>query len=184
MTVVTRLRARFDVVAREAAKFGAVGAANTVLDIAVFNLLVFGVGLAPLRSKVLSTVVAATSSYLMNRHWTFRHRERQDVRREYVLFFLLNAVGLAINLLIIGSVRYGLGLDGAVALNLANVAGVGTGTVFRFWSYRRFVWTHAGEVDEAADDGDVAAALALDVSRRAPDVTPHGVPAHVERRGA
>jgi putative flippase GtrA len=145
VTVVTRLRGRVDVVAREAATFGAVGAVNTVLDIAVLNLLVFGVGLAPLRSKVASTVLAATSSYLMNRHWTFRHRTRQDVRREYALFFGLNAVGLALNLLVLGVVRYGLGADGPLALNLANVVGVGLGTLFRFWSYRRYVWTRADD---------------------------------------
>lgn len=141
MTAVARLRQRYDVVAREAAKFGAVGAVNTALDFAVLNLLVFGLGLPPLRSKVGSTVVAATSSYLMNRHWTFRHRVRQDVHREYTLFFLLNAVGLAIALLVLGVVRYGFGLEGPLALNAANVVGLGLGTVFRFWSYRRFVWT-------------------------------------------
>ncbi len=166
MTVVTQLRDKYDVVAREAAKFGAVGAINTVLDIAVFNLLVFGLGLAPLRSKVGSTVVAATSSFLMNRHWTFRHRERQDVRREYALFFGLNGVGLAINLLVIGFVRYVLDLDSALELNLANVVGIGLGTVFRFWSYRRFVWTDAGAVATAAAEGDVVAAAVLDSSER------------------
>lgn len=180
MTVVGGLRAKYDVVAREAAKFGAVGAVNTVLDIAVLNLLVFGVGLAPLRSKVLSTVVAATSSYCMNRYWTFRHRERQDVRREYLLFFGLNAVGLALNLLVLGGVHYGLGHDGALALNLANVVGVGLGTVFRFWSYRRFVWTHADAVDDAAHEGDVLAGLALDAAAHE---GPHG-PQTAERRGA
>ncbi len=165
MTVVNGLRAKYDVVAREAAKFGAVGAVNTVLDIAVLNLLVFGLHLAPLRSKVASTVVAATSSYCMNRYWTFRHRDRQDVRREYLLFFGLNAVGLAMNLLVIGGVHYGLDRDGALELNLANIVGLGLGTVFRFWSYRRFVWTHAGGVETAAEDGDTVAAVALDTAR-------------------
>lgn len=166
MRVLQGLRGKYDVVAREAAKFGAVGALNTLLDIAVFNLLVFGVGLAPLRSKVASTVVAATSSFLMNRHWTFRHRERQDVRREYLLFFGLNGVGLAINLLVIGFVRYVLDLTSPLELNLANVVGIGFGTLFRFWSYRRFVWTGTGAVRAAAEDGDVVAAVALDVSER------------------
>ena len=166
VTVVTRLRAKYDVVAREAAKFGAVGAVNTVLDFAVLNLLVFGLGLAPLRSKVFSTVVAATSSYAMNRHWTFRHREKQGVRREYLLFFALNAVGLGISLLVLGVVRYGLDQDGALAINLANVVSIGLGTVFRFWSYRRFVWTQADAVETAADEGDVVAAVALDVAER------------------
>ncbi|MCU1692918.1 MAG: GtrA family protein [Frankiales bacterium] len=166
VTVVTRLRAKYDVVAREAAKFGAVGAVNTVLDIAVLNLLVFGFDLQWLRSKVISTVVAATSSYLMNRHWTFRHRAKQDVRREYVLFFLLNGVGLGISLLVLGLVRYGFDQDGALAINLANVVGIGLGTLFRFWSYRRFVWTKADAVETAADEGDMVAAAALDSSGR------------------
>ena len=166
MTVVTQLRAKYDVVAREAAKFGAVGAINTVLDFAVLNLLVAGLGVAPLRSKVISTVIAATSSYLMNRHWTFRHRERSDVKREYTIFFALNAVGLAIGLLVLGVTVYGLGQDSVLALNVANVVGIGLGTVFRFWSYRRYVWTQPDAVETAAEEGDVVAAVALDVSER------------------
>lgn len=163
---VARLREKYDRVAREAAKFGVVGALNTVLDFAVLNLLVFGLGVPTLRSKVVSTVVAATSSYLMNRHWTFRHRERGDVRREYLLFFALNAVGLAIALLVLAAVRYGLDRHGAVAINLANVVGLLLGTAFRFWSYRRFVWTSEDEVQAAAADGDVVAALAVDAADR------------------
>lgn len=165
VTLVAELRSKYDVVAREAGKFGTVGAINTVLDFAVLNALVFGLGLAPLRSKVLSTVVSATSAYLMNRHWTFRHRDRQDVRREYLLFFAFNAVGLGINLVVIGAVRYGLDLDSGLALNLANVVGIGTATVFRFWSYRRFVWTKPDAVETAADEGDTVAAVALDTAQ-------------------
>ncbi len=163
MTVLTRLREKYDVVAREAAKFGAVGAINTVLDFAVLNLLVFGLGVAPLRSKVVSTVVAATSSYLMNRHWTFRHRERQNMSREYLLFFGLNAVGLGISLSVLGITRYGLGYDGALAINAANVVGLGLGTLFRFWSYRRFVWLTPDAVELAAEEGDMVAAVVVDV---------------------
>ena len=190
-----RLRRRYDVVAREAAKFGAVGAVNTVLDFAVLNALVFGMGLAPLRSKVLSTAVAATSSYLMNRHWTFRHRDRQGVRREYVLFFLLNAVGLAIALVVLGVVRYGFDQESALAINAANVLGLGLGTVFRFWSYRRFVWTRPDDVAVDARDSDVPAAVVLDrpardrpahdrpaYDRPAYDRPVHDGPAHEQRR--
>src|SRR4051794_36553 len=87
-----RLRSLLD----ELAKFGVVGVINTVLDIGLFNYLHFGAGLNPLEAKTLSTVVAATSSYFMNRHWSFRHRERTGLRREYPLFFLFNALGLLI----------------------------------------------------------------------------------------
>ena len=164
MSVLRQLREKYDVVAREAAKFGAVGAANTVLDFAVFNALVFGLGVAPLRSKVGSTVVAATSSYLMNRYWTFRHRENQAVKREYTVFFALNAVALGMSLAIIAFVRYGLGLDGPLALNAANVVAIGFGTLFRFWSYRKFVWLAPAAVETAAEEGDTMAAVVMDVT--------------------
>ena len=37
--------------------------------------------------------------------------------------------------------HYALGLDNAVADNIsANVIGLGLGTLFRFWSYRRWVF--------------------------------------------
>jgi putative flippase GtrA len=163
VTLLARLRERYDTVAREAAKFGAVGFINAVLDFAVLNLLVFGFGVAPLRSKVASTLVATLSSYLLNRHWTFRLRDRQHMRRESTLFFLLNGVGLALSLAILGTVRYGFGLDGALALNAANVVALAAGMVFRFWSYRRFVWLKPAEVVAAADDGDVAAAVVVDL---------------------
>jgi putative flippase GtrA len=164
MSVMARLRERYDTVAREAAKFGAVGAFNTVLDFAVLNLLVFGFGVPTLRSKVAAALVATASSYLMNRYWTFRHRDRQHVRRESTLFFLLNGVGLGISLAILGVVRYGFGLDSPLALNLANVVALGAGMVFRFWSYRRFVWLRPTEVDVAAEDGDFVAAVVRDLT--------------------
>lgn len=132
---------RHRVVRREAMKFGLVGAFNTVLDFAVLNVLLFGFGVPALRSKVASTVVAATSSYVMNRCWTFNQRQRQRVRREYVLFFGINAVGLLIGLLVLAVVRYGLDRDGVLWLNMANLVGLGLATSFRFWGYRRFVWT-------------------------------------------
>jgi putative flippase GtrA len=163
VTLLARLRARYDTVAREAAKFGAVGAFNTVLDFVVLNALVFGLGVPTLRSKVAAALVATVSSYLMNRHWTFRHRDRQAVRRESVLFFALNGVGLGISLTILGVVRYGLGLDSALALNLANLVALAAGMVFRFWSYRRFVWLKPAAVETAAAEGDVVAAVVVDL---------------------
>jgi hypothetical protein len=36
--------------------------------------------------------------------------------------------------------KYGLGLTTLWALNLAKAAGLGLGTVFRFWTYRSFVF--------------------------------------------
>lgn len=145
-----RMRAlydRFRVLIHEFTKFGIVGAFNAVLDIALFNYLHFGSHhIGPMTSKAASVTVAATSSYFMNRHWSFAHRARTGIKREYVLFFLLSAVGLAIVEVCIAITRYGLGLKSVFALNVAaNVVGLGLGTLWRFWSFKRWVFLPPGE---------------------------------------
>jgi putative flippase GtrA len=138
---VRSLYTRFEVLLREIAKFGLIGAFNALLDIGLFNLLHFGWGVGPLTSKTLATAVAATSSYFMNRHWAFAHRARTSFRREYVLFFVLNAVGLAIALVVLGFTRYVLDLTSPLALNVAaNVVGIALGTLWRFYAYKRWVF--------------------------------------------
>lgn len=123
------------------AKFGVVGAVCTVIDVGLFNVLHFGAGLDPLLAKTLSVAIAATVSYFGNRHWSFRDRARTGFSREYTLFFVLNAVGLGMALACLAVTKYVLGLTGPLALNLAgNVIGMGGATLFRFWSYRRWVF--------------------------------------------
>jgi putative flippase GtrA len=86
-------------------------------------------------------VVATVFTYAGNRHWTFRHRVRTSVAREYPLFFLLNGVGLGIALACLATSRYILGFSGPLADNVsANVVGLLLGTLFRFWSYRKWVF--------------------------------------------
>ncbi len=130
----------------ELAKFGIVGAVAYIVDLGTFNLLRAGEAMhdRPLTAKVISTVLATTVAYFGNRHWTFRHRERTGLRREYTLFFAFNAVGLAIALSCLGISHYVLGFTSTLADNIsANVVGMAFGTVFRFWSYRKFVFTAA-----------------------------------------
>ena len=142
-TVVRALYARVEHLIHELAKFGVVGAVAFVVDIGVFNLLRHGaMEDKPLTAKVISTVLATTVAFAGNRQWTFRHRERSSVRREYVLFFGLNGVALAIALGCLGISHYVLNFTSPLADNIsANVVGMALGTMFRFWSYRRFVFT-------------------------------------------
>ncbi|MPZ27342.1 MAG: hypothetical protein GEV12_13255 [Micromonosporaceae bacterium] len=128
----------------EAWRFGLVGAVNVVINFVVFNAL--ALTLFPngeLKANIVATAFATTTSYLMNRGWTFRHRKTSRIPREYVLFFLFNAAGLAIELAVMGAAKYGLGLTTLWALNIAKAAGLGAGTVFRFWTYRTFVFAGA-----------------------------------------
>ena len=136
-----RLNAWLRAIAAEFAKFGVVGAVCTVIDVGLFNALHFGANVDPLLAKSASVAVATTASYLGNRHWSFRARGGKGFSREYPVFFLLNAIGLGFALACLAVTKYGFGLTGPLALNLAgNVVGMAGATVFRFWAYRRWVF--------------------------------------------
>jgi putative flippase GtrA len=152
---------------REFAKFGVIGVVNTVIDFGLFNLLQqnwqvaghhFLLHGAPLKATVVATTVSATTSYFMNRHWTFRHRERSGLTREYMLFFVFNGIGLAIQLGMLGAAKYGFGINSLFWLNWVKVAGVGIGTVFRFWTYQTWVFRHPEDAIYATE-GDPVDAL-------------------------
>ena len=126
----------------EIAKFGVVGAINYVLDVGLFNLLVTSaLHDKPLTAKGISTVIAATSSYFMNRHWTWRHRARSGLFREYGLFIVLSAIALTITLACLAFGEYALGQHSLLARNIwGNVVGVAAAMFFRFWAFKRWVF--------------------------------------------
>jgi len=158
----TRLEHRLRGVLSELAKFGTVGALSLVVDVTIFNAVLLVLD-KPLTAKVISTVFSATNAFLLNRAWSFKHRVRTDVRREYGMFFVLNAVGLSISLLCLAVSHYVLGFESRLADNIAaNGVGLVLGTTFRFWSYRRFVWAAPEAVEQAAVDGDPAARAVLE----------------------
>ncbi len=135
----------------EIAKFGIVGLSALVVDIGLFNLLLYFGPLEgkPLTAKVVSVACATTVAYFGNRFWTFKHRGRTSFTREYVLFFLLNGVAMLIAVGCLWISHYALGLDSALADNIsANVVGLALGTLFRFWSYRKFVFPEVDDDDE------------------------------------
>jgi putative flippase GtrA len=140
------VHARVGTLLHEVAKFGVVGIVALVVDVGLFNLLRFAGGEGPmydkpLSAKVVSVCVATTVAYFGNRYWTFRHRGRTSFGREYLLFFVLNGVGLLISVGCLWFTHYALGLTSALADNIsANVIGLALGTLFRFWSYRRWVF--------------------------------------------
>jgi len=140
-----RLYQRFATLVHELTKFGTIGAAAFVIDTGMYNLFLLGTGLGPLTSKVFATVISATFAYAGNRFWTFRHREQSGLGREYFLFFLLNGIALLFGLLVIGFTTYTLHLDDPLSLNIANIIGVCLGTLFRFWSYKKWVFLEATE---------------------------------------
>lgn len=148
-----KLGPRLQTLLHEVAKFGVVGVVALVVDVGLFNLLLY-VEASPLYDKPLSAkavgvIVATTVAYIGNRFWTFRARGRLPVGRGYLLFFALNGVAMLIAMACLAISHYVLGLTGPLADNIsANVVGLVLGTLFRFWSYRRWVFPQLPEDDE------------------------------------
>ncbi|WP_424213460.1 GtrA family protein [Streptomyces sp. BI20] len=126
---------------REVARFGAVGGLGVLVNLGVFNLLRHTTDLAVVRTSVIATVVAIVGNYLGFRYFAYRDRASSAARgRELGLFLAFSALGLVIeNGLLYGAV-YGLGLDSPWQNNLFKFLGIGLATVFRFWSYRTWVF--------------------------------------------
>ncbi|WP_407549991.1 GtrA family protein [Streptomyces sp. Pv4-95] len=133
---------------REAAKFGIVGALAFVLDNGGYNLLVFGLpgggdgpmAAAPVQASVLATGAATIFSWVGNRYWTYRHQRREKVSQELTLFLIVNVIGLVITAGTVFLSRHLIGLDSALADNVARIFGWVLATLFRFVTYRRYVF--------------------------------------------
>ena len=124
---------------RELRRFGLVGAAGFVVDLAMFQLLYTG-GVGAVTSKLLATVVSMTVAFLGHRYWSFAHRQQRSLRSGYLRFAVINAVTLAMGVAIVGVVRYPLGQDEILALQAANVTAIVVGTAVRWLTYRRWVF--------------------------------------------
>ena len=149
--LVERLRGALSMLYREAIKFGVVGALAFVIDVGLMNLLRATVlEDKPTTAKIISASVATVFAWIGNRAWTFRHRHSRPVHHEALLFFVTNGVALLIGTATIAFSHYVLGLQTLAADNIANIIGIGLGTLFRFWAYRTFVFTKAEILEDSS----------------------------------
>lgn len=134
-------RPRLAKLAREVGRFGSVGAVAYAVQLGTTNLLWGVAGAAPLTGQLIGTLCSIAVAFAGNRFWTFNDRARTGYGRETVLFLAMNGVGVLLQLGCLGFSVYLLGLDSPLARNIAgNVVGVGLGTLFRFFSYRTWVF--------------------------------------------
>jgi putative flippase GtrA len=125
---------------KELSAFGVVGAVCFALDLGLFQVLYTSAGVGAVAAKYGSTVVSTTVAYLGHRYWSFSHRARTGVRREYALFAVVNGLTLVLGLAMVAFARYGLGQESALVLQAVNVVSIGLGTVIRYLSYRQWVF--------------------------------------------
>jgi putative flippase GtrA len=141
-------RSRARVVARlaELGRFGAVGTVAFFVDLGLFNLLRFGpwdaLTLSPLHAKAVAVIVATLVSWVGSRYWTFAAQRTSRHGRELVGFLVVNALGMAIALGCLAFTTNVLGLTSPLAENVAaNVVGLALANAFRYFAYRRLVFT-------------------------------------------
>ena len=163
MPRMVSLRKRFADLIPELAKFGVVGLIGSVIDLGGAAYLHGAVGIGPMVSKGLSITAATVITYLGSRFWTFRHRVNQALLREGILFAALNLVGLAIAECVIALITYGLDMKGTLAYNAASVTGTGFGTIFRYFSYKKWVFL-AGAPGAAVAAGEAAVSGIVDAT--------------------
>jgi putative flippase GtrA len=139
---VKALYDRFRDLLHEVARFGVVGLVGLVVTDSGANLLQYGAGVDRFSATAVATIAATALSFAASRYWTFRHRQRSGAGRETVLFFAVNGIGVAITE---GCVELAaaFGLTGKFAYNVALLGGIGLATVFRYWSYKRWIWPSA-----------------------------------------
>ncbi|MFD9816488.1 GtrA family protein [Streptomyces sp. NPDC059080] len=153
MSERSALRSRLETLLREAAKFGAVGGAGVIVNFAVFNLVRHLTELPVVRASVIATVVATGTNYLGYRYFTYRDRDKQGRTRELSLFLLFSVAGLIIENGMLYAATYGFGWDTPLQNNVFKFLGIGVATLFRFWSYRTWVFRTPEGAGPAPDAG-------------------------------
>ncbi|WP_423494744.1 GtrA family protein [Microbacterium esteraromaticum] len=126
-------------------RFLIVGGISTLIEIGVFNLLVYAMDVDVVWAKIIASLVALVNAYIGNREWTFRHRDRRGRVNEMVLFVLVNVActGLGALLLWVGveTAAVVLGRNaGPVTVNVINLASIAIVVVVRFLLYHGLVF--------------------------------------------
>jgi putative flippase GtrA len=127
-------------------KFLAVGTLNTGIDFGTLNLLswltgIYGGGrLAPI--NVPGVLLALTSSYLLNKHWTFTTPFFPD--RRVGRFVLVSLVGVGLNTALVVALTHIVtrptGLTPQLWENLAKILATGGTLVWDFFGYKFLVF--------------------------------------------
>jgi putative flippase GtrA len=116
-------------------RFGVVGVLNFAVDYGLFLLLLKVFGLPLLAANSIAVLVAASHSYLWNKHWTFQDPATgRRAWQRYLVFLGFNLSGLALaNLVILALVQI-------MQPALAKVGSISVTAIWNYWTSHRFVY--------------------------------------------
>jgi putative flippase GtrA len=134
-------RARFSLLSR----FASVGVVNTIVDFALFLLLV-GLGLHAVAANLVSTAAGMAVSFAGNRRFVFG--ATGDRRRELVLFVLVCGAGVwliqpAVILGVGAALGAGTNLSALLIAPVSKAAAIVVAAVWNFVLYRQLVFRAA-----------------------------------------
>lgn len=122
-------------------KFGIVGASGYVLNLAIYELLVEALDLPYALAAIAAFLLALSSNYQWNRHWTFLPVESVFIGARYVA---ISCASLGINLVVLLAL-----VDSGVDSLAAQAIAVASSLPFSFFANR--IWTlrqHQGQETE------------------------------------
>lgn len=79
-------------------KFAVVGAIGSLIDIGVMNLMTQVFHLPLVIGGSISFICAVTNNFFGNRFWTYPDSRSKPVHHQLGMFFIVNAVGIAIRI--------------------------------------------------------------------------------------
>lgn len=118
-------------------RFSVVGGIGFLVDALVFSLCLFGFGLPPLLSRVLSFVVAASTTWIGNRHFTFR--SRSSPHGEWKKFLIAASVSIVPNLSVFQLVLFTFG-ENHITVFMALVCGTLSGMLSNYFLSAKWVF--------------------------------------------
>ena len=79
-------------------KFAVVGAIGSLVDIGVMNLLTQVFHFRLVTAGSISFVCAVINNFFGNRYWTYPDSRSKPIHRQLGMFFIVNAIGIAIRI--------------------------------------------------------------------------------------
>lgn len=146
-SLADRIRGLASLFWREVAKFGAVGGVAFVIDNGLTYYLMHGpMTDSEAKARFVGATIATVFSWIANRLWTFRHRRQANVLREFLMFILINGIGIGISTGFTALAKYSYNVTDKNMLFAAGVVGILVATVVRFFAYRFLVFNQ--ELDQ------------------------------------
>lgn len=133
-------------------KFAMVGAAGSVTDFTILNVLIQVFGAPLVLANTASFIAAVAQNFSLNRRWTFPESRQRQAGGQLASFAMVSLIGLGINQLVFLSLHHfweqafmdalGASVGFTLSYNVAKLFAIG---VVLFWNFTvNRLWTYRG----------------------------------------